>query len=135
MDELNTDMWMDAGRGSGCTTSDLTNRSLQIDRFPLDEPEDLTHAYTIVVAPQHTVGADVHPVNHTITRLLPDTVAPWRGNVIVFRHGKTASKVMINLEERDTVAVQMILTTWVLPFVSLKHTYASAAPSALSGHA
>ncbi|KAJ7811366.1 hypothetical protein B0H13DRAFT_2383933 [Mycena leptocephala] len=115
VDEVDVDIWLDAGRGAGEASSDLTGRSFQIDRYPLDEPSDLEHSFTIVVAPQHTSGANVHPVNRQIGRLVPQLVTPWRGNVLVFRHGKTTSKVMINVEEKDWGAIKMILTTCALP--------------------
>jgi hypothetical protein len=64
VDELDVDIWFDAGCSIGEASSDLTGRSFLIERYPLDEPKDLTHSYTIVVAPQHTIGANVHPINH-----------------------------------------------------------------------
>ncbi|KAJ7612374.1 hypothetical protein DFH06DRAFT_1147294 [Mycena polygramma] len=111
VDEIDTDVWFDAGRGVGTATSDLTNRSFQINRFPLDEPNDLKHSYTIVVAPQHTVGYHVHPVNHQINALVPTLGVSWRGNVLIFRHGKTANKVLINVEDKNWDAIELIVTT------------------------
>ncbi|KAJ7831810.1 hypothetical protein B0H13DRAFT_2371262 [Mycena leptocephala] len=111
VDEVDTDVWLDAGRGIGRASSDLTNRSFQIDRYPLDEPRDLVYSYTIVVASQHTEGPDVHPINHNIARLVPDLDVPWRGNVLVFRHGKSASKVLINVEEKNCTAIEWIVST------------------------
>ncbi|KAJ6489225.1 hypothetical protein C8R47DRAFT_1071589 [Mycena vitilis] len=111
VDEVDTDVWFDAGRGAGTATSDLTNRSFQINRFPLDEPSDLKHSYTIVVAPQHTVGSHVHPINHQINALVPTLGVSWRGNVLVFRHGKTANKVLINVEDKNWDAIELIVTT------------------------
>jgi hypothetical protein len=111
VDDLDTDIWFDAGRGVGQASSDLTDRSFQVDWYLLDEPRDLTYSYTIVVAPQHTSGANVHPVNHLVNGLVPELVTPWRGNVLVFRHGKTANKVLINIEEKNLDAIEMVLAT------------------------
>ncbi|KAJ7651590.1 hypothetical protein DFH06DRAFT_1331544 [Mycena polygramma] len=110
VDDVDTDIWMDACRGSGSAFCDLTGRSIQINRFPLDEPRDLEHPYTIVVAPQHTKGADVHPINHGISRLVPELTIPWRGNVLVFRHSKSDKRYLINVEEKDWTAVEMIIS-------------------------
>ncbi|KAJ7603759.1 hypothetical protein DFH06DRAFT_1151636 [Mycena polygramma] len=111
VDELDTDIWFDAGRGAGAATSDLSNRSFQVDRFPFDEPNDLKHSYTIVVAPQHIRGANVHPINHQINALVPGLREPWRGNVLVFRHGKTVHKRLINVEDKNWDVIGLILTT------------------------
>ncbi|KAJ7893220.1 hypothetical protein B0H13DRAFT_1886468 [Mycena leptocephala] len=111
VDEVDTDVWFDAGRGIGRASSDLMNRSFQIDRYPLDEPRDLMYSYTIVVASQHTEGPDVHPINHNISRLVPDLEVPWRGNVLVFRHSKNASKALINMEDKHCIAVDLIIST------------------------
>ncbi|KAJ7250520.1 hypothetical protein B0H12DRAFT_1234399 [Mycena haematopus] len=80
IDDVNTDVWIDASRGTSSATSDLTGRSFQINRYPLDEPRDLAHSYTIVVAPQQTEGPNVHPENHLINKLVPELEKPWRGN-------------------------------------------------------
>ncbi|KAJ7880942.1 hypothetical protein B0H13DRAFT_1891525 [Mycena leptocephala] len=111
VDEVDTDVWFDAGRGTGRASSDLTNRSFQIDRFPLNEPRDLKYSYTIVVTSQHTEGPDVQPINHNINCLAPDLELPWRGNVLVFRHGKSAIKPLINVEEKDCTAVEWVIST------------------------
>ncbi|KAJ7201233.1 hypothetical protein B0H12DRAFT_1244284 [Mycena haematopus] len=111
VDHINTDIWMDASRGAGSATSDLAGRSFQIDRYPLDEPRDLTHSYTIVVAPQHTEGHHVYPENALINKLVPELDKPWRGNVLIFRHSKTAAGFVINMEERDRTAVEWMLST------------------------
>ncbi|KAJ7266932.1 hypothetical protein B0H12DRAFT_1068158 [Mycena haematopus] len=111
IDDLNTDIWIDASRGAGSATSDLTGRSFQINRFPLDEPRDLAHSYTIVVAPQHTKGPNVHPENHLINKLVPELEKPWRGNVLIFRHSKSTARFVINIEdERSCTGVE-----WVIP--------------------
>ncbi|KAJ6495749.1 hypothetical protein C8R47DRAFT_1069598 [Mycena vitilis] len=110
VDELDVDIWMDAARGMGNASSDLTGRSFQINRFPFDDTKDLDHSYTIVVAPQHRCGAHVHPVNSLINRAVPDLINPWRGNVLVFRHGKKGNKAIINVEEKDWTAIEWIVS-------------------------
>ncbi|KAJ6495818.1 hypothetical protein C8R47DRAFT_1064862 [Mycena vitilis] len=111
VDEVDTDLWFDACRGTGESTSDLTNRSFQIDRYPLDEPCDLEHSYTVVVASQRTDGPFIYPVNMNLKRLIPDLDTPWRGNVLVFRHGKTSNKVLVNVVEKDLTGIKWILGT------------------------
>ncbi|KAJ7752673.1 hypothetical protein B0H16DRAFT_1723595 [Mycena metata] len=109
VDDVDTEMWLDAGRGGASATSDLTRRSFQIDRFPLDEPQDLRNSFSIVVTPQHTTGHNIYPINQMINRLVPDLKEPWRGNVLVFRHGKTAAKSLVNMEEKNFTAIEMIV--------------------------
>ncbi|KAJ6486494.1 hypothetical protein C8R47DRAFT_1072431 [Mycena vitilis] len=111
VDEVDTDVWLDAGRTGGSATSDLTRRSFRVDRFPLDEPNDLRHSYTIVVTQQYDTGPNVHPLNSQINTMVPDIAVPWRGNVLVFRHGKTAKTQLINVEDRNWDAIEIILTT------------------------
>ncbi|KAJ7910219.1 hypothetical protein B0H13DRAFT_2329495 [Mycena leptocephala] len=110
VDDLDTDIWFDSGCGIGQASSDLTDRSFQIDRYPLDEPKDLAYSYTIVIAPQHTSGSNVHPVNHLLNELVPELATPWRGNILIFRHGK-ANKFLINVEEKNLDAIEMMLAT------------------------
>ncbi|KAJ6604854.1 hypothetical protein DFH09DRAFT_1301003 [Mycena vulgaris] len=111
VDELNTEIWFDAGRGVASPTSDLTGRSYQVDRFPLDAPRDMEHSYTFVVAPQHSTGHNVHAANAAVNRFVPELLNPWRGNVLVFRHGKTASKRLVDVDEQSWIAVKLILAT------------------------
>ncbi|KAJ7264029.1 hypothetical protein B0H12DRAFT_1068831 [Mycena haematopus] len=119
VDDVNTAIWMDASRGNGSATSDLTGRSFYINRYPLDEPRDLTHSYTIVVTSQHTHGHHVHPVNSLINKLVPELVKPWRGNVLIFRHSKSAARYLINVEETNYVVNERSSpTTAALPSAS-----------------
>ncbi|KAJ7492990.1 hypothetical protein B0H11DRAFT_1911430 [Mycena galericulata] len=119
IDDVDLDLWMDAGRASGEATIDFTDRTFRIDRFPLDEPNDLKHSFTFVISPQHTTGPGVHPINHLINALVPGLDPPWRGNVLVFRHGCTSKKVIVKVEERYWEAVSMMITTSVIS--SIRH--------------
>ncbi|KAJ6490173.1 hypothetical protein DFH09DRAFT_1105255 [Mycena vulgaris] len=110
IDDVNTDVWFDSGRGIASPTSDLTGRSIHVDRFPLDAPRDLPNAFTFVVAPQHTSGPNVHPVNAAIKRLVPDAYPPWRGNVLVFRHAKSIEKPIVDVEEQFWIAATIIIS-------------------------
>ncbi|KAJ7623956.1 hypothetical protein DFH06DRAFT_1340282 [Mycena polygramma] len=109
--ELDTDVWIDAGRGSSGPSYDRTGRVFQINRFPFDEPEPLQHSFTIVVAPQNTTGPNVHPINVKINRRVPSLEEPWRGNVLVFRHSSQQNKPLVNVEEKDCTVVECIITT------------------------
>ncbi|KAJ7623950.1 hypothetical protein DFH06DRAFT_1340274 [Mycena polygramma] len=108
--EVDTDVWIDCGRGISPASYDRTGLVFQINRFPLDEPRDLQHSFTIVVAPQDTTGPHVHPINHLITRLVPELDAPWRGNVMVFRHSKTANHWIVNVKERNCTGIEWIIS-------------------------
>ncbi|KAJ7266040.1 hypothetical protein C8J57DRAFT_1510990 [Mycena rebaudengoi] len=100
--EMDTNLFMNSTRsGPRYNSFDIGKSSICIDRFPFDEPVDLVHSFTVIVCPQHVEGVDVHPINHLITELIPDLAHPWRGNVLVFKHGSTASKNIINISEAD----------------------------------
>jgi hypothetical protein len=40
---------------------------------------------------------------------VPDLLKPWRGNVLVFKHGSTASKAIVNITDEDVALVEAIL--------------------------
>jgi hypothetical protein len=40
---------------------------------------------------------------------VPDLVHQWKGNVLVFKHGTTAAKGIVNMEERDIALVEAIM--------------------------
>ncbi|KAJ7715697.1 hypothetical protein B0H14DRAFT_3522547 [Mycena olivaceomarginata] len=107
--ELEVDMWIDGGRGGFEGTNDASLTSIRIDRFPFDEPRDLKHSYTIAVASQDQHGMFVYPENQLIRGLEPGLLDPWRGNVLVFKHGSTASKAIVNITDEDVALVEAIL--------------------------
>jgi hypothetical protein len=107
--ELEADMWIDGGRGGFEGTNDASLTSIRIDRFPFDEPRDLKHSYTIAVASQEPHGMFVYPQNRLIRDLVPDLLEPWHGNVLVFKHGSTASKAIVNITNEDVALVEAIL--------------------------
>jgi hypothetical protein len=72
--ELEADMWIDGGRGGFEGTNDASLTSIRIDRFPFDEPRDLTHSYTIAVALQDQHGLFIYPRNRLIGDLEPWSV-------------------------------------------------------------
>ncbi|KAJ7075048.1 hypothetical protein B0H15DRAFT_956864 [Mycena belliarum] len=109
IDDVDLDMWFDAARGFASPTVDMTGRTIRIDRFPADAPSNLQHSYTFVFTGQNTTGPNVHPVNLAIQKWAPDAERPWRGNVLVFRHGSTPKKVFVNVEDQHWIAV-----TWVI---------------------
>ncbi|KAJ7300445.1 hypothetical protein DFH08DRAFT_973866 [Mycena albidolilacea] len=107
--ELEVDMWIDGGRGGFEGTNDASLTSIRIDRFPFDEPRDLKHSYTIAVASQDQHGMFLYPENRLIRGLEPGLLDPWRGNVLVFKHGSTASKAIVNITDEDVALVEAIL--------------------------
>ncbi|KAJ7090428.1 hypothetical protein B0H15DRAFT_800340 [Mycena belliarum] len=111
MDEVDFEMYFDAGRGIGEAADDASERIFRIDRYPLDEPRDLDHSWSIVVAPQDSEGPHSHPVNHYIGALVPELAMPWRGNVLIFRHGRTSKKVIVGVEDQYWMGVRWLLTT------------------------
>ncbi|KAJ7858198.1 hypothetical protein B0H13DRAFT_1901964 [Mycena leptocephala] len=109
LEELETDIWMDGGRGGNGPTSDITRNSILVDRFPFDEPCPLEYAFYILVADQRTTGPDVHPVNELVTSWIPELAVPWRGNVLVFKRGKGKGNPIISINDRDSTFVEAII--------------------------
>jgi hypothetical protein len=107
--ELEADMWIDRGRGGFEGTNDASLTSIRIDWFPFDEPRDLKHSYTIAVASQDQHGMFVYPENRLIRGLKPGLLEPWHGNILVFKHGSTASKAIVNITDEDVALVEAIL--------------------------
>ncbi|KAJ6590745.1 hypothetical protein B0H10DRAFT_2197629 [Mycena sp. CBHHK59/15] len=109
IEDMESDMWIDCGRGADGPSSDMISRSIKILRFPFDEPRDLVHPFTIVVASQRRTGADVYPPNQLINQLVPELTEPWLGNVLVFKHGKSKRQPIINISDRDSSLVEIIV--------------------------
>ncbi|KAJ7445752.1 hypothetical protein B0H11DRAFT_1930436 [Mycena galericulata] len=107
--DLDTELWMDCGRGAGSPVHDSHAFSLSIGRFPFDEPKDMPYTYSIVVTSQRSTGGIIHPENNYINHLVPERTVPWRGNVLVFRHGRAAAKPIINMSEGDQRLLDAIL--------------------------
>ncbi|KAJ7452424.1 hypothetical protein B0H11DRAFT_2245900 [Mycena galericulata] len=96
--DLDVDIWLDAGRAASGASLDLERLCHQVDRFPFDSTTNLTHSYSVVVASQRGRGGNVYPHNRMVSNLVG---APWRGNVLVFRHGTTVHKRIINITEKE----------------------------------
>lgn len=109
VDDMDTDLWIDAGRGAGSAVVDNSSLSLNITRFPFDEPSDMRYTYTVVVTTQRESGGLVHEVNHFINALIPDLPKPWRGNVLVMCHGRQPGSPIINMADGDEAIVEAIL--------------------------
>jgi hypothetical protein len=112
-------MWIDGARGTMTGSSDATMTTFHIDRFPFDDPEELKNAYTFVHAVQNDCGPFIFPDNTTISDLVPGLARQWKGNVLVFKHGTTAAKGIVNMEERDIALVEVIMKQSVY-FLSLR---------------
>ncbi|KAJ7917303.1 hypothetical protein B0H13DRAFT_1870484 [Mycena leptocephala] len=109
VDDVNSDIWLNTHRGGGKATDDSAANTIRIDRFPFDEPCDLDHSYSIVTTSQRDTGPNVHPINVTISSWIPELHRPWRGNLLVFKHGKRAGKPLISVTSEDTVIVKAII--------------------------
>ncbi|KAJ7081409.1 hypothetical protein B0H15DRAFT_800339 [Mycena belliarum] len=108
VDDLDTEVWFDAGRGIASPTSDLTDRCFRISRFPADAAQDLKNPFTFVIAPQHSTGRNVHPVNETMRTFAPDVWPPLRGNVLAFCHSKARKGQLVDVEEKHWIAVTLM---------------------------
>ncbi|KAJ7126124.1 hypothetical protein C8R44DRAFT_874497 [Mycena epipterygia] len=109
VEDMETEKWIDCARGASTNATDYGRLSLTVHRFPFDEPVDLEYSFTIVVASQRFEGPNVYPVNDIINAMVPGLTRPWRGNVLVFKHGKTAAKPIINIQDEDTTFVKILL--------------------------
>ncbi|KAJ6482245.1 hypothetical protein DFH09DRAFT_1107396, partial [Mycena vulgaris] len=109
--QVDSEMWIDASRGIGEASEDLTPYTFHVDRYPLDEPRDLMHSWSFVVTPQDATGHFAHPINSMINRLVPDLAKPWRGNVLIYRHGKTAKKMVVGVETQYWIAMEWMIAT------------------------
>ncbi|KAJ7075977.1 hypothetical protein C8R43DRAFT_1143717 [Mycena crocata] len=109
VEDMDTEVWLDSSRGACNSTEDLEDMSITIDRIPLDAPNALTFAYTVVVASQRREAGNVFPVNALVNKLVPGLANPWRGNVLVFRHGKTQKRKIIGVSESSREQVQSII--------------------------
>ncbi|KAJ7084465.1 hypothetical protein B0H15DRAFT_951666 [Mycena belliarum] len=87
-----TEAWIDGGRGGRASTDDVAVSTYFVQRFPFDEPRDLDYGFYVCAADQRVTGPDVHPVNNLINALVPDLVAPWRGNVLVLKRGLSGTE-------------------------------------------
>ncbi|KAJ7692072.1 hypothetical protein B0H17DRAFT_1200656 [Mycena rosella] len=106
---LDTTLWMDCGRESAQPYEDSADLAICIDKFPFDDHDNLDHFFTIIVTSQRTTGPVVHPVNDMINRMVPDLPRPWRGNVLVFKHGKRRMHPIINISPEDGTFVAVLI--------------------------
>ncbi|KAK7001759.1 hypothetical protein R3P38DRAFT_3216046 [Favolaschia claudopus] len=102
-------LWIDTARGGIRGTLNGNVSSIRIDRFPFDEPRDLKHSFTVIVAEQTDGERFEYPENRLINELVPELPAPWRGNVVVLKHGSTSAKKIINIVETDVALVEAII--------------------------
>ncbi|KAJ7444392.1 hypothetical protein B0H11DRAFT_2250079 [Mycena galericulata] len=109
VEEMETEMWIDCARGGSSTAVDYGARSITVKRFPFDSTRDLKYAFTIVVSTQRNEGPNVYPENELINRMVPDLPRPWRGNVLVFKHGITSKRRIIHISESDGYFVEVLL--------------------------
>ncbi|KAJ7692070.1 hypothetical protein B0H17DRAFT_1133336 [Mycena rosella] len=69
----------------------------RIDRFPADDPELLTHSYSVVAWDQAAPGLER---NGHVREIIGDTDEHWRGGVLVFSHVRNTDELgNINAKE------------------------------------
>ncbi|KAJ7098811.1 hypothetical protein B0H15DRAFT_945320 [Mycena belliarum] len=102
--DMEVGLWMDGSRGACAAAEDLSALSYHVNRFPFDSVDELPYAYTVVVSTQRTQGGNVFPVNALINRLVPGLLNPWRGNVLVVRHGRTRARRVVAVRELELAA-------------------------------
>ncbi|KAK7012736.1 hypothetical protein R3P38DRAFT_2790622, partial [Favolaschia claudopus] len=74
------------------------------------EERECQYSFTVVVAPQHATGNDVHPINYHIMKTVDGLDRVWRGNVLVFKRGKSRNRPFVDIQPADIVALE-----WVIP--------------------
>jgi hypothetical protein len=106
VDDMETEFWTDATRGSDSATQDLEGLSVHVT-----EPiaEDSGHTYSVVVTSQRTRGGNVYAVNDLVNALVPGLSNPWRGNVLVFHHAKGTQQRIVNVLEGGIAACEQIV--------------------------
>ncbi|KAJ7100067.1 hypothetical protein B0H15DRAFT_796765 [Mycena belliarum] len=119
IEDVDVEMWLDAGRGLASATSEIARTTLRVDRFPTDAPRDLKNSYTFVFTHQRRTGPNVHPINQAMTQLAPDMETPWRGNVLIFRHGSTSKKVLVDVEDQHWIGITWIIAAFFLALLDL----------------
>ncbi|KAF8193081.1 hypothetical protein K438DRAFT_1969565 [Mycena galopus ATCC 62051] len=107
--QTDAELWIDAGRGGFQGTMDSHVNCYRIDRFPPDDVAELKHPFTVVAARQGATGQFLYPVNRLINELVPELDVPWRGNVLVLKHGKTTLARIVHLEEQDYALVDVLV--------------------------
>jgi hypothetical protein len=80
--ELEADLWINTGRGGFEGTSDPSLTSVHINFFPLDEPRDLKHSYTITVASPDQHRLFLYHHNHLMNNLEPNLLESWQRNIL-----------------------------------------------------
>ncbi|KAJ7152249.1 hypothetical protein C8R43DRAFT_950855 [Mycena crocata] len=106
VEQMEAELWLNATRGGGEASVNYDRNSLTVTRFPVNARDPLEFAYTIVVVDQRDTGHNVHPFNHKISKL---TGSPWRGNVLVFKHGKSSKHPIISMQREDVALVDLIV--------------------------
>ncbi|KAK6992732.1 hypothetical protein R3P38DRAFT_3225005 [Favolaschia claudopus] len=113
--QVNAELWFDASRGSGEAWVDLEGRVFDFNFKSKHEERECQYSFTVVVAPQHATGNDVHPVNYHIMKTVDGLDRAWRGNVLVFKRGKSRNRPFVDIQPADIVALE-----WVIPKVFLE---------------
>ncbi|KAJ7646388.1 hypothetical protein DFH06DRAFT_1135980 [Mycena polygramma] len=107
--DLDTHAWFDSAEINPPAHVDLSLNVIRVERFPLGAPSTLDHAYSVLVVSQQSAELHGVPINYLISGWLPHMQRRWRGNVMVFKHGKRAGNPIINVTREDTVLVKAIV--------------------------
>ncbi|KAJ7130162.1 hypothetical protein C8R44DRAFT_872000 [Mycena epipterygia] len=118
IEDLDLTPWIDPGSSVAASTLDLDELTHTVHRFPRDSLIILNHPYTVVVAPQGfnlaVAEEDRHPINRIVNRYVPGLQLPWRGNVLVLKHGSSA------IEGRTAVIDMTITETALARVIALR---------------
>ncbi|KAK7027685.1 hypothetical protein R3P38DRAFT_3190748 [Favolaschia claudopus] len=106
---LDTSLWMDNARRMGTATCDLESDSYYVHTFPFDQAMRLEHGFYFLVDDQTATETGALPVNCLVTSMLLERSVPWRGNVLIFKCGKSKGNPIINIAESDAALVEVIL--------------------------
>ncbi|KAJ7112793.1 hypothetical protein C8R43DRAFT_961790 [Mycena crocata] len=105
--QMEVELWLDGMRGGGEASIDYDRHAYMVTSSPFDGLA-LEFAYTVVVADQREEGHHIYPPNYKVSALaqLPTV---WRGNVLVFKHGKSSKHPIISMQREDVALVDLIV--------------------------
>ncbi|KAJ7201232.1 hypothetical protein B0H12DRAFT_1244283 [Mycena haematopus] len=91
-DDLDISYWIPCGLGPASGMVDLSTTRLKITHWPFDTMDPLPYSFTVCVAPQtkvdqHHTREDIHPLNNHFNYETLGSGTPFKGNVLVIKHG------------------------------------------------
>ncbi|KAJ7119810.1 hypothetical protein C8R44DRAFT_878202 [Mycena epipterygia] len=115
IEDMDFTVWIDPGSSTAASSLDLDELTYTVHRFPRDSLITLINPYTVVVAPQGfnlaVAEGDRHPINRVVNRNLPGLQLPWRGNILVIKHGASSSQgrsAVVDMSMAETALARLI---------------------------